>query len=138
MPTSSRLKNMPYSSNGTGTRKRDRRPVKNEAIRITGSEMDASRGIQTFPFSLNFCFYETSLLMASGCCWFAYSSWSCCCLSYNSTPFSGSVYSSALSIEAAGLSSTLWPIYHRKLRRISEDLSNFNESSLFSYKRKII
>jgi hypothetical protein len=45
LPKSLRLKNMPYSSYGTGTRKRDRRPVKNEAVRVTGFEMDASRGI---------------------------------------------------------------------------------------------
>jgi hypothetical protein len=35
---------MPYGSGGTGTRKRETRPVDNEAIGVTGYEMDASRG----------------------------------------------------------------------------------------------
>ena len=57
-------------------------------------------------------------------------------LSYNSTPFSSPVYSSALNIDSADLFETLWPIYHTKLRRISENLRNFYESSLFPHKKK--
>jgi hypothetical protein len=44
---------MPYSSDGTGTGKRERKPVKNRAVVVAGSEMDASRVIYTFPFSLS-------------------------------------------------------------------------------------
>jgi hypothetical protein len=44
---------------------------------------------------------------------------------------SSGVYSSALSMEAAGLSETLWHIYHTKLRRISQDLSNLYAALFF-------